>query len=109
MDQSKALNTLLEAVDLVGMIEDLTDPARSETLSPSIRSGMRITLRNVREAIIASHKIFAAELVNRSRASAGNTNAGQNLPQDSAPASANAGQAQFTRRSLKANLERVVE
>lgn len=69
MDQSKALHKLLEAADLIGMVEDLTEPKRIENLSAASWTGMRITLRTVREAILASHNTLAKDLVERSRIS----------------------------------------
>ncbi|NDC37053.1 MAG: hypothetical protein EBZ48_03255 [Proteobacteria bacterium] len=67
MDQSKALQRLTESADLVGMIEDLVRTAQSERLSAATMAGMRITLRNIRDSILASHDLFASELVSRNR------------------------------------------
>lgn len=67
MDQSKALQRLTESADLVGMIEDLMRASQSDRLAPATVSGMRITLRNIREAILASHDVFANDLVTRTR------------------------------------------
>ena len=67
MDQSKALQRLTEAADLVGMIEELLRVSQSEKLSGSAVSGMRTTLRNARESILASHDLFAGDLVARTR------------------------------------------
>jgi len=53
---------LLEAADLIGMVEDLSAPGREPT-SPLTRAGLRITLKNVRDSILASHDALAAELV----------------------------------------------
>ena len=69
MDQSKALHKLLEAADLVGMIEDLTEPNRVQALSPASWTGMRITLRSIRDAIMESHNTLAKDLVERARVS----------------------------------------
>ncbi len=69
MDQSKALHQLLEAADLVGMIEDLTEPNRVQSLSPASWTGMRITLRTIRDSIMESHNTLAKDLVERARVS----------------------------------------
>ena len=67
MDQSKALQKLTESADLIGMIEDLVRVSQSERLSAATISGMRHTLRNIRESILASHDQFASDLVIHSR------------------------------------------
>lgn len=67
MDQSNALNRLLEASDLVKMMEELIAPGNYERLSPSSLSGARITLRTLRDSILASHDALAGELVTRSK------------------------------------------
>ena len=68
MDQSKALHKLLEAADLVGMIEDLTNPSKVDSFTPASWSGMRITLRSVREQLLETHRSLSRDLVSRSRA-----------------------------------------
>ena len=65
MDQSKALTNIKEMAELVGMIEDLTNPGRSDSLSAASWAGMRITLRNVREQLLLSHRTLAGGLVAR--------------------------------------------
>jgi hypothetical protein len=74
MEESKALHRLLEASDLVGMVEDLLNPATAEKLTGPAWSGMRITLRNVRDIIQNSHSIMAGELIQRSKAGLSNSN-----------------------------------
>jgi len=61
MDQTKALIKLLESADLIRMIEDLTNPSLSSQLSASALGGIRVTLRNVREAILISHDALVAD------------------------------------------------
>jgi hypothetical protein len=73
MDQSKALQKLTEAADLSGMVEELIRASQSERLSPAAASGMRITLRTIRESILNSHDVFAGELVARTRGRAENS------------------------------------
>ncbi len=70
MDQSKALQKLLEAADLTKMIEDLMDPSRSESILSS-SSGIRITLKNIRETILSSQGVLAKDFVARARSNAG--------------------------------------
>lgn len=67
MDQSKALQKLTESADLVGMIEELIRTSQSDRLSSATLSGMRVTLRNIRESILSSHDLFAGEFVSRTR------------------------------------------
>lgn len=55
MEQNQALYKLLEAAALAGMIEDLASPGSLEKLSPTSISGLRITLRSIRDTILASH------------------------------------------------------
>ncbi|MBN8550355.1 MAG: hypothetical protein J0M12_13655 [Deltaproteobacteria bacterium] len=68
MEQSKALTRLLEAADLTGMLEDLAQSATTGKLTPASLAGMRITLHNIREAILSSHDTLASSLVSRARA-----------------------------------------
>ena len=69
MEESKALHRLVEAQDLVGMIETMLSPEMTERLTPSAWSGLRITLRSVREMIGSSHAAMANDLVSRSKSS----------------------------------------
>lgn len=61
MDHSAALHKLMEAAALVGMVEELANPGTFERLSPSSLSGLRITLRTIRESIVASHDALTGE------------------------------------------------
>lgn len=67
MEESNALHRLTEAADLIRMVEELTAPSAFEKLSSSSIAGMRITLRNIRETVLSSHDTLAENLVNRSR------------------------------------------
>lgn len=67
MEEGKALHRLLEAADLIGMIEEMMNPQTSERLSESARAGMRITLRNVRDLVMSSHENLSGEFVQRAR------------------------------------------
>jgi hypothetical protein len=58
MDQTKALVKLIESADLIRMLEDLTNPNLTGQLSPAALSGVRVTLRNVRESIVNCHESF---------------------------------------------------
>ena len=68
MDQSTALRELLEAADLLGMIEELTASTSVEKLTPSSTAGLKITLRNVRQTLVRSHDVLAREFVAQARA-----------------------------------------
>lgn len=68
MEHSKALHQLAEAADLIKMLEDLTNPTVVQQLSPATWSGMRVTLRAVRDAISSSHTVLAHDFISRSRA-----------------------------------------
>ena len=137
MEESKALHKLLEIADLVGMVEEMMSPASSERLSPASWSGMRITLRNVRDMVQASHATLAGDLVNRSRAALQASNpAAQSMPvavehstrslaseeraansvRSESPmiarpvnGTSDSSKIQMTRRDLKASLEKVIE
>ncbi len=69
MEESKAIHRLVEVQDLVGMVEDMLAADMVERLSPAAWSGIRITLRNVRETIGASHGAMATGLVQRAKTS----------------------------------------
>ncbi|WKZ56483.1 MAG: hypothetical protein QY326_07060 [Bdellovibrionota bacterium] len=115
MDQSRALNKLNESADLIQMIESLLDPGVIQHMSPSTISGMRITLRNIRESVMASHNTLASNFVARNRAT-------EATPQAvAAPTAQTAGAespitktvsaptaAELKRRDLRASLEKIV-
>lgn len=121
MDQSKALNRLIEAADLVGMIEDLTDPGRIESLSAASLSGLRITLRGVRDTILSSHGALASDLVSRAKSSTmsqisenrqRSTQLSQRVAKESMPTpqkSESSAAPQITRKDLRAALEKAVK
>lgn len=67
METSKNLHKLLEIADLAGMVEDLMNPTTMSTLSPASWSGMRITLRNIKESLLSAHDKLASDLVGRSK------------------------------------------
>lgn len=126
MEESKALHRLIEAADLVGMVEDLLNPNTADKLSASAWSGLRITLRNIRESIQTSHSALAADLVQRSRASLGGSN-GNGIVDTAeqathfsmkaeakslsaqAPVMTDGNKIQMTRRDLKASLEKFID
>lgn len=119
MDQTKALHDLLEAADLMTMLEEVTNPSGSGKLSPAIVSGLRITLRNARQMILASHDYMAQNLVARARANnpqAAINVSSQPLPTAPAarPASSSEANAQqhgvhFNRKDLRASLEKIID
>jgi hypothetical protein len=66
MDRSRALNELSEAADLMRMVEELMS-GNPEKVAQCI-NGIRVTVRNAREAIVESHDALARELVAALRA-----------------------------------------
>ncbi|MBX7137308.1 MAG: hypothetical protein K1X83_04920 [Oligoflexia bacterium] len=120
MDQSKALHQLIEASDLIGMLEALTSNQSVDALGSSPWAGLRITLRHIKEMIHNSHDVLAADLVNRARARM--ESAAAPAPQPSAPelqSSSNQASRQTTiienggiklqRKDLRAQLEKFVD
>jgi hypothetical protein len=67
MDQNAALHKLLESADLAKMLEELIAPGSLERLSPASISGLRVTLRSLRDSMLACHDLFAGDLVARAR------------------------------------------
>lgn len=67
MDQNQTLRKLLEAADLAKMVEELVAPGHLERLSPAGLSGIRVTLRALRETMIACHDVVATEQGSRAR------------------------------------------
>lgn len=59
MENQKVLMKLAESTDLIRMVEDLLSFTHTHQLSPASLSGVRVTLRNIREALIASQEIIA--------------------------------------------------
>jgi hypothetical protein len=112
--QSQALHNIAEAADLIRMIEDLTNPTNLENLSSSSWSGMRITLRQVRESIMSSHGVLANDLISRSKATTGAQAQQATATQSSssvAPAAAakTSSNPAYSRQDLKSSLERYIE
>lgn len=115
MEQSKALNRLLEAADYLSMLEDLANPGVASKLNAASLSGMRLTIKNVREAVLASHDALAAGLVAKSRLAqnAQNVESAREQPeqveqyQKLKPEQMMQGPTK--RHDLRASLERIVE
>ena len=118
MDQSTALNKLLEAADLIGMLEDLTNSSGGK-IGPSSVAGMRITLRGLRDSLLQSHDSLAQEVVSRAHvrmaqqnhavAPVATTLATQiSEPRESAHSS-DMNRVQFTKKDLRASLEKIIE
>ena len=61
MDKSRALNTLIEAADLVSMLEELTKAADQK--GAGSLPGMRITLRSIKDRVLAGHDVLAREIL----------------------------------------------
>ncbi|NLF25577.1 MAG: hypothetical protein GX589_07990 [Deltaproteobacteria bacterium] len=67
MEQSKALQALMEAGDLVKMLEEITSPAVLSSITAASMAGVRVTLKNVRESILASHDVLASQVIQRAK------------------------------------------
>ncbi len=63
MEHSGALRSLLEAADLLTMLEELAASSGNNGLSPASQTGMRLTLKNVKDLILSSHDILAHKLI----------------------------------------------
>ena len=74
MDESRALNKILECADLIAMLEDLSSAASRGALSASGISGIKITLRGIREQLLGSHDILAKTVMTKTQ------NAGMQAP-----------------------------
>lgn len=117
MEQSKALNRLLEAADFLSMLEDLTNPSVISKLNSGTISGLRLTIKNVRETVLASHDALAASLVAKSRASLNaNTSSSAESSRERAEQQATyqviqpeQNMPQAKRHDLRASLERIIE
>ena len=125
MEQSAALNRLLEATDLVGLIEDLLNASNGK-LSPTAMSGLKITLRNIREGVLASHDVLAQEMVSRAKAHVATGAVAPTTPaaqgdrtvfgsiKDSpisqrGPVLTESDKTRYTRHDLRASLEKVID
>ena len=97
MDRNQALSQLKEAADLIGMIEDLTHPTAVERLSAASLSGLRITLKRVKESIISTHNLLATPQQESPK------------PAPAAPAQKPAEASSAKRHNLRSSLERFVE
>lgn len=95
MEGSRALMKLLEAADLLGMVEEIGIGSGGE-MSPLTRAGIRITLKNVRESLLASHDALVEELSESARRLGGAAN-GTNPPP------------QMDRRDLRSTIEKFIE
>lgn len=117
MDQTKALNAILESADLISMLEELANASARGGMT-SI-AGLRITLRNIREQLLASHDCLAPVVLSRETQ---NAEAAQRVvapqnqtiitqrPGEVISRNGNSGENQpFTRKDLRATIERVLE
>ncbi len=66
MEQNTALHKLLEIADLAKMIEELVAPGNLERLAPASLSGIRVTLRSIRESLLSCHDSIKGEAGQRS-------------------------------------------
>ena len=67
MTQSQALNQLIDAADLVALLEEVTRPGSAVQLNTNTVSGLRVTLRTVREILLDSHDMLAKAFVEKVR------------------------------------------
>ncbi len=115
ISDSQALRNISESADFIQMIEDLTNPANIDKITPAALSGMRLTLRNVRESLVDSYEQLSKGFVERSKSSASRpSNAASSQSNGAAlKSSSSAGaptpKVEFSRGDLKAALERYVE
>lgn len=118
MDRSKALNGLVEAADLAKMIEEILSLGADRV--PSTIPGVRITVKNLRERILASHDALARELISHARNST-QTPAGsaqmessyrpsyQGTPESDPSPAVEMGSMAMKRRDLRSSLEKLTE
>lgn len=100
MEQTRALQKLMDGADLLKMIEDIIEVGAIDRLSPASLSGMRLTLKNVREEILSSHDSLASEMISRNQAVSASVEV---------EATKSAQETNFTRRDLRASIDAVRE
>lgn len=108
MEQSKALQRLIESADLLKMLEDIIGTGAIDRLSPASLSGMRLTLKGVRESVLSSHDALASDMIARTQvktATDGNTNS-RSIEVERSEDNTEVG---FTRRDLRATIDKVRE
>lgn len=66
MDETKALNKISESADLIKMLEELLNFDKPEKFS-TVLPGFKITLKNVREAILDGHDTLARSFIAQAR------------------------------------------
>ena len=102
MEQSKALQALMEAGDVVKMLEEITTPAVLSSISAASMAGVRVTLKNLRESILASHDALAGQVIQRAKVQLeSNLSTSIHSLKDNAPP--------IRRRDLRASIEKIVE
>lgn len=107
MEESKALRKILEGADLIAMVEEMLNKEHYDQLSTTSKSAMRITLRGIRENMLASHDILAARMINRAQAAPEPVRTAA-APQ-SAESAAEMQRQLLSRKDLRSALERIVE
>ncbi len=70
MEQSRALQGLNDAADVVKFIEETLAIGSVERMSAASISGMQVMLRSVRDSIMSSHDVLANDFVARAKGSA---------------------------------------
>jgi hypothetical protein len=107
MEERKPLYKLTEAADLLAMIEELYAPQTMTKASAITLSGVRITLRTIREMILSSHDALVQDLMSKSRevSMARNAPAAAAPQANTAPASSAVTEASPEARAMLARLE----
>jgi len=106
VDQNKTLNSLLECADLIAMLEELVSSKNGN--SAATASGLRITLRNIREQILMGHDSLAQVLISRKAPEAVAAPA-NNQPVTSVQSVLQAQNPVFQRKDLRATIEKALD
>jgi len=111
MEESRALAKLLDAADLISMIEDLAQSSNMARVSEGSLAGLRLTLRSIRENILSGHGTLSEEFLAR-KCTPGSV---RNEPPQAVMAPKESGTVgagsspPMTRRDLRTSLEKLVE
>jgi len=104
MESTNNLKNLLEASDLLSMLEELIQNSGGK-LNPSTLSGLRLSIRNAKEMVLTSHDAIAQTLLQRSKQDSASSVA---QVTNQAIASGHAMSNQSQRKDLRSSLERII-
>lgn len=109
MDNTNHLKNLLEASDLLAMLEELIQNSGGK-LNPSTLSGLRLSIRNAKEIVLSSHDSIAQALLQRNKqdASSAAHATSQALSSGSQAVSVQGMAQQAQRKDLRSSLERII-